>query len=166
MYLLYSGTHMWDSGTCAQTPGWPVLTFPLMLRKNGPLCSRLFISFHFYLKKIILVNESSCHFSLYSYRSAPATWRRTRRRSPLILSPCQRSETWTLPMTPTRFWSRLCVYWVSAISQQQMNAGNVILTRGLWMCKGLVTLAFIVWSQWTFSLHISKNRSIVNSMHS
>lgn len=51
MYLLFSGTHMWDSGTCAQTPGWPVLTFLLMLRKNGPLCSRLFISFHYNLKK-------------------------------------------------------------------------------------------------------------------
>ena len=39
-------------------------------------------------------------------RSAPAPLKRTKRLSPSCPFPCRRSETWTLPTTPARSWSR------------------------------------------------------------
>lgn len=47
-------------------------------------------------------------FSLGSHdRSAPVPLKRTKRLSPSCPFPCRRSETWTLPTTPARSWSRL-----------------------------------------------------------
>lgn len=108
-------------------------------------------------------------------RLVPVPRKRTKRLLPLYLFPCQRSETWTLPMMPARSWSPLWGSFnmatllrmsggtgTSMMTQVTQDGANFMISyfifchayiSGLWRSSWRTWFSLCVWYQITAKMY-------------